>query len=37
MAEKSDTKVLFVDDEEILLEYMSKLLVREGFTVKTNL
>ncbi len=37
MAEKSDTKVLLVDDEEILLEYMSKRLVREGFTVKATL
>ena len=37
MAEKSDIKVLLVDDEEILLEYMSKRLVREGFTVKTTL
>ena len=37
MAEKSHIKVLLVDDEEILLEYMSKRLVREGFTVKTTL
>jgi two-component system NtrC family response regulator len=37
MADKSDIKVLIVDDEETLLEYMSKRLVREGFTVKTTL
>lgn len=37
MADKSNIKVLIVDDEETLLEYMSKRLVREGFTVKTTL
>jgi len=37
MAEKSHIKVLLVDDEETLLEYMSKRLVRDGFTVKTSL
>ena len=37
MTEKSGIKVLLVDDEETLLEYMSKRLVREGFTVKTSL
>ena len=34
MNEKSAIKVLLVDDEETLLEYMSKRLLREGFTVK---
>jgi two-component system NtrC family response regulator len=37
MPEKSDIKVLLVDDEETLLEYMSKRLVRDGFTVRTSL
>jgi len=35
--EKSDIKVLLADDEETLLEYMSKRLAREGFTVKSAL
>jgi DNA-binding NtrC family response regulator len=34
MNEKPAIKVLLVDDEETLLEYMSKRLLREGFTVK---
>jgi two-component system NtrC family response regulator len=34
MNEKTAIKVLLVDDEETLLEYMSKRLLREGFTVK---
>jgi two-component system NtrC family response regulator len=36
MAEKSDIKVLLIDDEETLLEYLSKRLLREGFTVKAT-
>jgi DNA-binding NtrC family response regulator len=34
MSRESDIKVLLIDDEETLLEYMSKRLLREGFTVK---
>ena len=37
MAEKSHIKVLLIDDEETLLEYMSKRLIREGFAVKNTL
>lgn len=36
MADTSDIKVLLVDDEETLLEYLSKRLLREGFTVKAT-
>jgi len=36
MPEKSDIKVLLVDDEETLLEYLSKRLLREGFTIKAT-
>ncbi len=36
MAEKTDIKVLLIDDEETLLEYLSKRLLREGFTVKAT-
>jgi len=34
MSNKPDIKVLLIDDEETLLEYLSKRLLREGFTVK---
>lgn len=34
MSEVSRIKVLLIDDEETLLEYMSKRLSREGFTVR---
>ena len=34
--EKDIIKVLLVDDEETLLEYLSKRLLREGFTVKAT-
>lgn len=34
MVEKPVIKVLLVDDEETLIEYMSKRLLREGFTVR---
>jgi two-component system NtrC family response regulator len=34
MNDKPNIKVLLVDDEETLLEYMSKRLLRKGFTVK---
>jgi len=36
MAEKSNIKVLLIDDEETLIEYLSKRLLREGFTVKVT-
>ena len=36
MSEKSDIKVLLIDDEQTLLEYLSKRLLREGFTVKAT-
>ena len=36
MNEKPDIRVLLIDDEETLLEYLSKRLLREGFTVKTT-
>ena len=32
--EKSDIRVLLVDDEETLIEYVSKRLLREGYSVK---
>ena len=34
MNEKSTIRVLLVDDEETLIEYLSKRLLRQGFTVK---
>lgn len=34
MSEEQNIRVLLVDDEESLLEYMSKLLLKRGFTVK---
>ena len=34
MNDKPDIKVLLVDDEETLLEYLSKRLLREGLTIK---
>lgn len=34
MNKKHDIKVLLIDDEETLIEYLSKRLLREGFTVK---
>lgn len=34
MKDKPDIKVLLIDDEETLVEYLSKRLLREGFTVK---
>lgn len=36
MEEKADIRVLLIDDEETLLEYLSKRLLREGFTVKAT-
>ncbi|MDZ7699139.1 MAG: response regulator [Deltaproteobacteria bacterium] len=36
MEEKPDIRVLLIDDEETLLEYLSKRLLREGFTVKAT-
>jgi len=36
MEEKPDIRVLLVDDEETLIEYLSKRLLREGFTVKAS-
>lgn len=36
MDEKPDIGVLLIDDEETLLEYLSKRLLREGFTVKAT-
>jgi two-component system NtrC family response regulator len=36
MSQKPDIKVLLIDDEETLLEYLSKRLLREGFTVKAT-
>lgn len=34
MDERGSIRVLLIDDEETLLEYMSKRLLRKGFTVK---
>ena len=34
MVKKSEIRVLLIDDEETLIEYLSKRLLREGFTVK---
>lgn len=36
MVENKDIKVLLVDDEQTLLEFLSKRLLREGFTVKVT-
>ncbi|MFP4085601.1 MAG: response regulator [Desulfobacteraceae bacterium] len=36
MEEKADIRVLLIDDEETLLEYLSKRLLREGFMVKAT-
>ena len=36
MNDKVDIKVLLIDDEQTLLEYLSKRLLREGFTVKAT-
>ncbi len=36
MQEKQDIKVLLVDDEQTLVEYLAKRLLREGFTVKAT-
>jgi two-component system NtrC family response regulator len=34
MGENRDIRVLLIDDEQTLLEYLAKRLLREGFTVK---
>ena len=34
MSEKQTIRVLLVDDEETLIEYLSKRLLKQGFTVK---
>ncbi len=36
MSDKPDIRVLLIDDEQTLLEYLSKRLLREGFTVKAT-
>jgi DNA-binding NtrC family response regulator len=36
MTKNLDIRVLLIDDEETLLEYLSKRLLREGFTVKAT-
>ena len=36
MSNDKDIKVLLIDDEETLLEYLSKRLLREGFTIKAT-
>ncbi|MEJ2024342.1 MAG: response regulator [Deltaproteobacteria bacterium] len=36
MSDSSDIKVLLIDDEQTLLEYLSKRLLKEGFTVKAT-
>jgi len=36
MDKESDIKILLIDDEETLLEYLAKRLLREGFTVKAT-
>ena len=36
MSEKSDIRVLLIDDEETLVEYLSKRLLREGYLVKAT-
>ena len=36
MSEESDIRVLLIDDEETLVEYLSKRLLREGYIVKAT-
>jgi len=36
MTEKTDIRVLLIDDEETLVEYLSKRLLREGYIVKAT-
>ncbi len=36
MEERRDIKVLLIDDEQTLVEYLAKRLLREGFTVKAT-
>jgi DNA-binding NtrC family response regulator len=36
MSEKTDIRVLLIDDEETLVEYLSKRLLREGYIVKAT-
>ena len=36
MSQDGDIRVLLIDDEQTLLEYLSKRLLREGFTVKVT-
>jgi len=36
MSEPGEIKVLLIDDEQTLLEYLSKRLLREGFTIKAT-
>ncbi|MDY6954628.1 MAG: response regulator, partial [Thermodesulfobacteriota bacterium] len=36
MSEQQDLRVLLVDDEETLVEYISKRLLKQGFTVKAT-
>ena len=36
MSDSKDIKVLLIDDEETLLEYLSKRLLKEGFMVKAT-
>lgn len=36
MGENKDIRVLLIDDEQTLLEYLAKRLLREGFTVKVT-
>jgi two-component system NtrC family response regulator len=36
MSNKPDIKVLLIDDEQTLLDYLSKRLLKEGFTVKAT-
>ena len=36
MSDTPDIKVLLIDDEQTLLEYLSKRLLKEGFTVKAT-
>jgi two-component system NtrC family response regulator len=36
MSDTPDIKILLIDDEQTLLEYLSKRLLKEGFTVKAT-
>lgn len=36
MSDSKDIRILLIDDEQTLLEYLSKRLLREGFTVKVT-